>query len=173
MQKRPYSLEEPGDFWEHKFEEVKRIIKSAFGDKIISIDHVGSNSFGIKAKPLLDILVVVKDINDLPEEKVAMEKFGYSWEDNYIEQDSVFFYKLEGERKIENIHVMSVGHQKIDQFLLTKEYFLAHPDALKEYEDLKISLNRQFPDDYPAYRAGKNDFLQNILRLAREWRDNK
>lgn len=171
MQKRPYSLEDPNDSWAQKFADVKKILESVFGEKIISVDHIGSNSFGIKAKPLLDILIVVKDIKDLVKEKAAMEHIGYSWEDNYIEQDSVFFYKLEGERKIENIHVMSLGHQKIDQFLLTKEYFLAHPEVLQEYEQLKINLNKQFPDDYPSYRAGKNDFLQNILKLAKEWKD--
>lgn len=173
MQKRPYSLEEPGEHWVNKFNEVKNILESVFRDKIISIDHVGSTSYGVKAKPLLDILVVVKDINDILTEKEKMTEFGYLWQDEYIDPDTSFIYKLDGERKIENIHVVPSGHFKIDYFLLEKEYFLAHPNALKEYENLKINLNKQFPDDYPAYRAGKNDFLQNILKLAKEWRGSK
>lgn len=169
-QKRPYTLEEPSDYWAKKFGEVKAMIESAFGDKALSIDHVGSNAFGIKAKPLLDVLVVVSDLQDLAAEKAAMEQFGYSWQDNYIEVDSVFFYKLDGDRKIENIHVLAQGNQKIDHFLMSKEYFLAHPESLREYEELKVRLNKEFPDDYVAYRTGKNEFLQNILRLAREWK---
>ncbi len=168
MQKRPYSLEAPNDSWVKKFDSVREILKSVFGDKVLRIEHIGSNSFAIRAKPLLDVLVVVKDIDDIAFEKQKMTEFGYLWEDNYIAPDTVFVYKLEGERKIENIHVVPEGHREAEKFLITKKYFLDHPEALKEYEDLKIKLNEDFPEDYPAYRAGKNDFLQNILKLARE-----
>lgn len=168
MQKRPYSLEEPNDSWAEKFNEVKGIIESVFGDKILSIHHIGSNSYGIKAKPLLDILVLVKDINNIAEEKNKMVGLGYLWEDNYIAPETSFVYKLEGDKKIENIHVVPVGHREAEKFLITKEYFISHPEKLKEYEDLKVELNSRFPDDYPAYRAGKNDFLQEVLKLAKE-----
>jgi GrpB-like predicted nucleotidyltransferase (UPF0157 family) len=173
MQKRPYSLEDPSDYWTNKFKEVKKILDSVFDEKALSIDHVGSTSLGIKAKPLLDILVIVKDIKDIFEEKEKMKEFGYFWEDEYIAPDTSFIYKLDGERKIENIHIVPPGHFKVDYFLLKRDYFLAHPQKLKEYEDLKAELNKKFPDDYPAYRAGKEDFLENIYTLAKEWRDNK
>lgn len=173
MQKRPYSLEEPSDYWTNKFKEVKRVIESIFGEKAVAIEHVGSTSLGIKAKPLLDILVIVKDIKDIFKEKEKMKEFGYLWEDNYIAPDTSFIYKLDGERKIENIHVCEPEHLKVDYFLLKRDYFLAHPEKLKEYESLKADLNRKYPGDYPAYRAGKEDFLENIHKLAKEWRDKK
>lgn len=169
-QKRPYSLEEPNDSWTKKFDEVKKIIESVFGDKVLTIEHVGSTSLDIKAKPLLDVLVVVKDINDISSEKEQMTKFGYLWEDEYIAPDSCFIYKLDGHRKIENIHVIASGHYKIDHFVLQRDYFKAHPDKLKEYEELKIHLNELHPDDYPSYRAGKHEFLDNIELLAKKWR---
>ncbi len=177
MQKRPYSLEDSSDFWANKFKEVKKILYLVFGEKALSIDHVGSTSLGIKAKPLLDILVVVKNINDIFEEKEKMKEFGYLWEDDYIAPDTVLIYKLEGEgqkeRKIENIHVVPPGHFKIDFFILKRDYFRSHPEKLKEYEDLKVKLNKDFPDDYPSYRAGKDQFLKDIQKLAEEWRENK
>lgn len=172
MQKKPYSLEDPSEVWDRKFDELKNIMMNVFADKIVSIDHIGSNSYGIKAKPVLDVLVVVKDISDINQEKNEMEKYGYLSQDNYVYENSGFLYKMEDGNKVENIHVLGVGHDKIDQYLISKEYFATHPDALKEYEDLKIRLNKEFPDDYPAYRAAKSDFLQNILRLAREWKNN-
>lgn len=173
MQKRPYSLEEPSEHWAQKFASVKKIIESVFGDKALQIEHIGSTSFGIKAKPLLDVMVVVKDINDITAEKEAMTKFGYLWEDGYIAPDSSFIYKLDGERKIENIHIVSPGHYKVDEFVLKRDYFLAHPAKAKEYETLKVRLKEQFPDDYPSYRAGKKEFLDETDGLAKEWRDNK
>jgi GrpB-like predicted nucleotidyltransferase (UPF0157 family) len=173
FQKRPYSLEEPSDYWVNKFSEVRKIIESVFGDKALAIEHVGSTSLGIKAKPLLDVLIIVRNINDIFEEKEKMKEFGYLWEDEYIAPDTSFIYKLDGERKIENIHICEASHYKVDYFILKRDYFRAHPDKLKEYETLKVKLNEKFPEDYPAYRAGKEDFLENIYILAKEWRDKK
>jgi len=175
MQKRPYSLEDPSDFWANKFNEVKKTLESVFGDKAITIEHVGSTSFGIKAKPLLDVAVIVKDINDISNEKEEMGKRGYFWVDDYFATSMVTIYKLdeENKRKIENIHVFPEGHTEIDRFVLKRDYFLAHPEKMKEYEDLKMRLNQQFPEDYISYRIGKNDFLENIQVLAKEWKENK
>ncbi len=172
-QKRPYSLEDPSDYWVKKFSEVKEILKSVFREKATMIEHIGSTSIGIKAKPLLDVLVVVKDIRDIFKEKEKMKEFGYLWEDEYIAPDTAFIYKLDGDRKIENIHVVPPGHYKIDEFVLKRDYFRAHPDKAKEYEDLKIKLNEQHPNDYPAYRAGKAAFLLEIEKLAKEWGGRK
>lgn len=173
MQKRPYSLEDPSDYWSNKFNEVKKTLESVFGDKAIAIEHVGSTSLGIKAKPLLDVLMIVKNINDISEEKEKMKEFGYFWEDEYIAPDTSFVYKLDGDRKIENIHIVPPEHFKIDHLLLQRDYMKAHPEKLKEYEELKTKLNEKFPDDYLSYRAGKKDFLDNIEILAKEWKENK
>jgi len=173
MQKRPYSLEDPSDYWSNKFNEVKKILESVFGDKALAIEHVGSTSLGIKAKPLLDILLIVKDIKDIFNEKEKMKDFGYLWEDDYIEPNTTFIYKLQDDKKVENIHICPKGHFKIDQFLFIRDYFLAHPEKLKEYEDLKVKLNEDFPDDYPSYREGKDQFLKDVQKLAEEWKENK
>lgn len=140
---------------------------------MIAIEHVGSTSLGIKAKPLLDILVIVKDVKDIFKEKEKMKEYGYLWEDNYIAPDTSFIYKLDGERKIENIHVCEQNSFKVNHFILQRDYLRAHPERLKEYENLKEELNKKFPDDYPSYRAGKKDFLDNIEVLAKKWKDNK
>ncbi|MEZ4103237.1 MAG: GrpB family protein [Candidatus Paceibacterota bacterium] len=101
---------DPSDYWFNKFKEVKKTLESVFSYKAIAIEHVGSTFFGNKAKPLLDILVVVKDINDIFKEKEKMKEFGYLWEDNYIAPDTSFIYKLEGEggeeRKIEKTFML-------------------------------------------------------------------
>jgi GrpB-like predicted nucleotidyltransferase (UPF0157 family) len=40
----------------------------------------------------------------------------------------------------------------------------AHPDASKEYADLKKRLARQFPNDIDGYVDGKTDFILGLLR---------
>ena len=46
-----------------QFEDEAKIIQKALGDSIIEIHHIGSTSIsGMVAKPIIDILTVVKDM---------------------------------------------------------------------------------------------------------------
>ena len=50
--------------WPLRFEEEVRVIRPILGDELLEIHHVGSTSIpGISAKPIIDILPVVSDIN--------------------------------------------------------------------------------------------------------------
>ena len=42
-----------------------------------------------------------------------------------------------------------------------------HPQAAKEYETLKVKLQKQYPLDRNAYTEGKADFIQQILHKMR------
>jgi len=166
-QKREYSIEEYNLEWPKKFEEIKKTLEEVFGNKALSIEHIGSTSIlGMKAKPLIDVLVTIEKIEPFISEKEKMIGLGYEWGENYIEPNSLIFYKTEGDRKTENIHVCIKDSFKAKQFIITRDYLRTHPERIKMYVDLKERLKKQFPNDYPAYRAGKQDFLIETERLA-------
>lgn len=65
-----------------------------FGSKALQIEHIGSTSVpGMKAKPLIDILVVVQRMEPFTSEREEMTRLGYKSKDNYIQPDSILFYK--------------------------------------------------------------------------------
>ena len=68
---------------------------------------------GMKAKPIIDVLVLVDNMEPFEVEKKLMIKAGYEWGENYIAPDTLIFYKLgpDGE-KLENIHVCQKARQK-------------------------------------------------------------
>jgi GrpB-like predicted nucleotidyltransferase (UPF0157 family) len=43
-----------------------------------------------------------------------------------------------------------------------------HPEAAKEYGDLKIFLSRKFPNDKAAYASGKTEFIELVMKRARQ-----
>ena len=52
--------------WKEKFNMEAEKIKQIFGDCMIDIHHIGSTSVeGLKAKPIIDIMPVVKNINEI------------------------------------------------------------------------------------------------------------
>lgn len=54
---------EYNDNWKQKFSGESQKIKDIFGDELIDIHHIGSTSVpGLKSKPIIDIMPVVKDI---------------------------------------------------------------------------------------------------------------
>ena len=53
---------------------------------------------------------------------------------------------------------------------LFRDYLRNHPEALEEYQKLKLDLLKKDPTGKGEYIAGKNDFVQEILRSA-GWRE--
>jgi GrpB-like predicted nucleotidyltransferase (UPF0157 family) len=174
-QKRTYFIETYNSNWPIQFQNIKKTIENVFGSKALAIEHVGSTAIeGMRAKPLIDVLVTVASYEPFLLEKEKMQALGYEWGENYIEPNSLLFYKTkDGDQKIENIHVCVEGSPKAVQFVTTRDYLRMHPERAEEYSKLKDALQQQFPDDYPAYREGKQSFLAETERLTQEWLKGK
>lgn len=169
--KRKYLLEPYNSDWVTKFEDIKKNLKIVFGEKALQIEHIGSTSIpNMFAKPLIDILVVVENIDSLSQETLAMEQEGYLHGRDYIEPRSLIFFKMTTEeQKLENIHVCEKGSFKSKQFLIMRDFFRTFPEKSKEYSDLKRKNFEEFPEDYPAYRAAKTPFLEKTEQEAYAW----
>ncbi len=173
--KRKYSISEYDPHWVNQFNSIKDFLSEVFGNKVIKIEHVGSTSIpGMKAKPLIDVLVVVEKMEDFPDQKNKMVQAGYEWGVDYIGPNTLLFFKLgaDGE-KLENIHVCEKDAPKTRQFLVMRDFFRTHPEKAKQYSDLKEANSRMHPEDYPAYRAAKAPFLERMEQEAYEWQDSK
>ena len=169
--KRKYLLEPYNPDWVNQFETIKNTIQNVFKEKALQIEHIGSTSIPkMFAKPLIDILVVVENVDDLVEERRTMESIGYLHGRDYIEPRSLIFFKMtKEEQKLENIHVCEKDSPKTKQFLIMRDFFRAFPEKAKEYSDLKRRNFEEFPEDYPAYRAAKTPFLEKTEQEAYIW----
>lgn len=169
-----YSIEPYNPAWINKFNTTKSLLEKIFGPKVAAIEHIGSTSVpGIKAKPIIDILVLVEKIEPFTAEKETMTGLGYEHKDNYVVPDSILFYRTANNEKIDNIHVLAKDSIKAKELLATRDYLRSHPEKAREYEKLKEKLHDQSPDDYIAYREGKAKFLKELNKLALEWESSK
>lgn len=175
MLKRPYAIEPYNPAWAEQFLSIRKDIEQAFGTKALSITHIGSTSVpGLSAKPVIDVMVVVERMETFADEKASMVAPGYQWEENYTNQDTLLFYKEKSDHeKIVNIHVCVAGSADEEKFPLLATYLKAHPERAKEYDELKMDLYAQFPNDYPSYREGKQAFIEETKVLAREEKKSK
>jgi GrpB-like predicted nucleotidyltransferase (UPF0157 family) len=172
--KRKYSLQEYSPNWIKRFEEIKLFLQSVFRDKALKIEHVGSTSIpGMKAKPIIDVLVVVEKMEEFLLEREKMLSVGYEWGENYIAPNTQLFFKMaEDGSKTENIHICEVDSPKEKQFLIMRDFFRNFPEKAKEYSDLKEKNFSLHPDDYPAYREAKAPFLHRMEQEAHKWSES-
>jgi GrpB-like predicted nucleotidyltransferase (UPF0157 family) len=69
--------------WPLAFLEAKKKISEVLGDTAKGIEHYGSTAVpGMRAKPILDILIGVNPIDDWKKCKVPLEGLGYDYAEN-------------------------------------------------------------------------------------------
>jgi GrpB-like predicted nucleotidyltransferase (UPF0157 family) len=153
--------------WKEMYKKESEKIKSILDDIIIDIHHIGSTAIpGIKAKPVIDILVEVKDIEEVDQYNHKMEELGYEAMGEYGIPKRRFFRKGENNRT-HHIHIFQAGNEEIKRHINFKEYLIAHPDKAREYSKLKEKLANKYTYDVENYSNCKSDFIKEIDRKAK------
>jgi len=157
--------------WVRKYEtEAEKLIK-LFGYHLMEIHHIGSTAIpDMAAKPTIDILGVVKDIEAVDEMDQAMQEIGYQPKGENGIPGRRYFQKIVGEVHVFHVHTFEDGHPEIHRLLNFRDYLRAHPDAASEYQALKVYLAAKFTFEPDKYTEGKNALIQQIDQRAIDWR---
>lgn len=158
--------------WRSKFEAEAKLILSALGDNIVDIHHIGSTSIPtIYAKPIIDILVQVKDIAKVDEQSSAMTALAYQNMGEFGLPGRRFFRKHNEEGiRTHHVHFFKINVAEVQRHLAFRDYMIAHPEDAIKYSDLKRKLAKQYPNDIEAYVNGKDGFIKEMERKAIEWK---
>lgn len=148
--------------WPQLFEAEAELIEEALGDNCIAIHHIGSTSVpGLSAKPIIDIIPVVKDILEVDTSAKFMEDLGYLAKGEYGMAFRRFFQKG-SDVKTHNVHVYEEGDPEISRYLKFRDWMRSHPDDREAYAILKLELAAKFPHDILSYCNGKDAFVASI-----------
>lgn len=155
--------------WPGLYEEERRFIVDAVGEKIISLDHIGSTSVpGLGAKPIIDILAGVKDRRTADEIVKTMKHLGYAHVSPGDHQD--WFYCIcrvaRGTRF--HLHLIRHGSKFHAKHIIFREWLRAHPDDARRYYELKRNLAQRYSQDSIAYADAKTDFIDSIVGKAKK-----
>lgn len=161
---------EYSDNWEGQFSEESRKIIDIFGNELIAIHHIGSTSVrGLQAKPIIDIMPVVKDIRKVETFHERMRDIGYECMGEFGMSGRRFFRKG-GDRRTHHVHIFQADNEEnISRHLAVRDYLRSHPDEAIRYGELKESLAKRFPEDIEAYMDGKDAFVKELERKALNW----
>jgi len=156
--------------WPERFREEASWIVSVFGAGLLSIHHIGSTSIpGMSAKPIIDIMPVVRDISKVETFNEAMIEHGYKPMGEYGIAGRRFFIK-NAEVRTHHVHSYQPDNPEVKWHLDFRDYLTAHEDEARHYAKLKASLAEQHQYDIEAYTQGKATFIKGVLAKAQAWR---
>ncbi|MBY0280770.1 MAG: GNAT family N-acetyltransferase [Alphaproteobacteria bacterium] len=148
------------------FEEEASKIQGALGANCIAVHHIGSTSVpGLAAKPIIDILPIVKDIMCVDAVNEKMAALGYEIKGEYGITFRRFFYKGEPIRT-HHVHVFEEGSPEIERHLKFRDWMCTHPEDLNTYANLKQELAKKYSHDRMGYGLGKESFVASINTKA-------
>ncbi|ALS21917.1 MULTISPECIES: GrpB family protein [Paenibacillus] len=156
--------------WNEMYRSESEKIKRIFIDEMIDIYHIGSTSvpqIGY-AKPIIDILVIVRDIHKVDLYNHEMAAIGYACRGEQGIAGRRYFTKG-GDARTHHVHIYGNGNIHIDRHLNFKEYLLAHPEVAKKYGELKRTLAEAFPDNVHKYQEGKESWVAQIVEQSMKW----
>ncbi|WBW96973.1 GrpB family protein [Oceanirhabdus sp. W0125-5] len=159
--------------WKDDYINECEKIQSIMGEEILNIHHIGSTAIsGIYAKPVIDILIEVKNIINIDKYNEGMIKLGYIPKGEHGIKNRRFFLKGEYNRT-HHVHIFETENPEIKRHLDFRDYMIAHPEDAKCYEELKKELSIKFRYDNNGYCEGKNAFINKIDKKAKEWSETR
>lgn len=156
--------------WPEAYAAEAAAIREALAGILVEIHHIGSTAVeGLAAKPIIDILPVVTDIEAVDGRNDRFAALGYECMGVFGIPGRRYFRKG-GEERTHQIHIFAQDNQKdILRHLAVRDYLRAHPDAAAAYGRLKQELAAAFPEDIEGYCDGKDAFVQKLEADALAW----
>lgn len=162
-------LENFTNIWKEMYLEEEKRLKELIGDYIISIEHVGSTSIpNLKSKPIIDIAITVNKLDDALKFSELLDDNGYDFRyDGGIEKEYLV-RKGTPDNRTHYIHIVEKDSERLNNLILFRNYMLKHPEEVINYQNLKEHLASIYSDNRKMYTSSKNEYIQNILELAKK-----
>lgn len=168
---KPVVIEEYTSKWILQFKEEQKIIKNVIGSTAIAIEHIGSTSVeGLSAKPTLDIMVGVRDLNDIDAFIELLKTIGYEHVFHQEFPNRRFFRKGLWRAGTHHLHIYQYGSEDWENNLSFRNYLRNDPNIRRQYEQLKKELANKHRFDRVAYTNAKAPFIVDIIKKAKKER---
>ena len=156
--------------WVQLFKSEAKKVREIFKDEIVEIHHIGSTAVpNLMAKPIIDMMPIVKDIESVDSYNAKMMEIGYEPLGEFGLRGRRYFRKG-GNNRTHQVHIYQFDNElEIERHLAVRDYLRTHRKEAIEYGALKERLADQFSKDIEGYSAGKDEFVKNLEQRAIEW----
>ncbi len=165
MAEEPIIVVDYDPAWPLHFERERAQIAAALGELARTIDHIGSTAVpGLRAKPVIDILIGVDRLNRVDEFAARLASLGYVHRPHDDDDVRLFFRK--GTPRSHHLHIVVYGGVEHVRHVRFRDILRADPGTARDYAALKDALAARFREQREAYVDGKADFVTGVLARA-------
>lgn len=170
--KRKWEIAPWTNEWNHQYEIESKALQDIFQAEILEIHHVGSTSVPSigYAKPIIDILIIVKDIEQVNLYNEQMIKAGYRVRGENGIPNRRYFTKGDFPRT-HHVHIYQNGNLNILTYLDFKAYLIQHPIEAEKYGQLKLKILESYSND--QYQQEKEKRMYNLVEEALRWGERR
>jgi GrpB-like predicted nucleotidyltransferase (UPF0157 family) len=150
--------------WPDKFECEKRVLSRVLAPWLAGpIEHVGSTAVpGLVAKPVIDIMVAVENLDSSRPAIPAVVASGYIYWP-YKASIMHWFCKPSDAHRTHHLHLVPYGSRLWQARPGFRDALRADVRLAQEYAQLKLSLAGKYRDDREAYTQSKSEFVHQVL----------
>ena len=164
----PIFLREHQDEWKDWYaEERLRLLSFLPEHQIVRLSHIGSTSIEtIWAKPIVDILLEIPKEADMVVMRDLLLQNGYLLMSE--SQGRMSFNKgYTPSGFAERVFHLHLRYEGDHDELYFRDYLQENPAVAKDYEQLKLSLWKQYEHNRDAYTDSKTDFIKKYTKEAK------
>lgn len=156
-------LEDYNKKWAEQYIDIKNELWPHMGQLAIGIEHVGSTSvIGVKAKPVIDIDVIVSSQLFYEELKTLLEKLNYEHQDDQVVLGREVF--INNKHKISHrLYVCTPDSLALKNHLTFRNMLNQHKDLVELYNEVKTNSANNAKDE-DEYCKMKTSFIIEVLR---------
>jgi GrpB-like predicted nucleotidyltransferase (UPF0157 family) len=146
--------------WPERFQHERGLLELALGDLASGgIHHVGSTAVpGLAAKPVIDILVGVRDLRCSRDAFEALAGLQYVYAP-YRSQEMHWFCKPNPSKRTHHLHLVPTGSPRFQAELEFRDRLRSQPQLAERYRQLKQVLAAEYELDREAYTDAKGEFI--------------
>lgn len=158
------ALADPHPGWSGAFAKEAQRIRTALSPTHVEIEHIGSTGLiGMKAKPIIDIMVGVEGLRDVASYSGPLSHLGYGYMGGKVSGDHIF---TKGDEQTHLVHVVEKGGYRWQRNLSFRNRLRSDAELSGAYQILKQKLADMHREDRASYTRAKMAFINAVVGPA-------
>lgn len=153
--------------WPHLYTLAREELLALLPEPPVLIEHIGSTAVpGLAAKPVIDIIVLVRDMQPVHDRMPDLAEAGYEFRPDVSNPERIFMrrYGRDGTRT-HHLHVHTDADD-VRRHIMFRDALRTDAATQRAYLGLKRDLAARHATDRQAYANGKDAFVDAVVLAA-------
>lgn len=164
LERGTVSLKDYKEEWKKLYREEVYSLKNVLGSKILEFKHIGSTSVpGLKAKPIIDMIAAVRNLDDVEKIVSKLEENGYELRPKDKVENRIFLAKGPRDNRTHYLSLTEKNSKFYRRTLKFRDLLRENPQKASTYEKLKEDLAEKYPQERKKYTEKKSKFIEQAI----------